>query len=203
MIFLFVCGFNNKVENRVIFLDPGHGGIDGGCISNKGVYEKGIVLDIAYYVKDYLEINGYNVMMTRYGDYDLASDYSKNRKHEDILRRVEMINNNECYAVISLHANAFSDRNITGAQCFYSKGNKGGEILSGIIQDKLNKCINNNRVSMAIKDKYVLDNVIHPIALIEVGFLSNSNDASNLINYDYQKMIAYVVGDSIIEFINR
>lgn len=195
--------YSTKGLNKVIYIDPGHGGIDGGSISNEGVYEKTVVLSIGHFLKEYLELNGYEVMMTRLGDYDLADLKSTNRKRDDILRRVEMINKSNCDVTISIHANAFPNKNIKGAQCFYNDSSYESKLLSDYIQKRLNECLKNDRISMGIKNKYILDNVIYPIVLIEVGFLSNKDDANNLSNPDYQKMIAYIIGNSIIDFLNE
>ena len=53
LIVLFVLSYtlvtakiNYKGEN-IIYIDPGHGGPDGGAVGIDGLYEKDIVLDIA------------------------------------------------------------------------------------------------------------------------------------------------------------
>ncbi|HDL64997.1 MAG TPA: N-acetylmuramoyl-L-alanine amidase, partial [Proteobacteria bacterium] len=52
-------------EGVRIMLDPGHGGIDPGAISENGLREKDVVLEITRKVKDLLEIKGYGVFLTR------------------------------------------------------------------------------------------------------------------------------------------
>ena len=53
----------------VIVLDPGHGGIDPGCIGRSGTYEKHIAFSIAYQVASMLERTGrYRPVMTRTRD---------------------------------------------------------------------------------------------------------------------------------------
>ena len=58
-----------SLKNKpVIIVDAGHGGFDGGASTDDGVSEKGINLNIALYLKDYLNFFGYNVVMTREND---------------------------------------------------------------------------------------------------------------------------------------
>ena len=51
--------FNNS--DKVILIDPGHGGIDGGAKSKAGTIEKDINLQISLKLRDNLEEKGYNV----------------------------------------------------------------------------------------------------------------------------------------------
>ncbi|MDF2724865.1 MAG: N-acetylmuramoyl-L-alanine amidase, partial [Paenibacillus sp.] len=82
------------LSGKVIALDAGHGGVDGGASSKEGVIEKDVSLDVALYLRDYLQQAGAVVVMTRESDRDLAEEstkgYSK-RKTEDLLNRVELI----------------------------------------------------------------------------------------------------------------
>jgi len=56
-------------RERVVVVDPGHGGIDPGAIGSDGVYEKDIVLDVGRALRRALEgLGRYRVVMTRDGD---------------------------------------------------------------------------------------------------------------------------------------
>lgn len=63
------------LENRVITIDPGHGGIDSGS-SHAGVAEKEITLALAQAVVAELEKQGAQVILTRTVDDDLWNDVS-------------------------------------------------------------------------------------------------------------------------------
>src|SRR4051794_30587593 len=65
------------LAGKVIVLDAGHGGVDGGAVSRQGVIEKDINLAITLYLRDYLQEAGAVVKMTREGDYDLATQETK------------------------------------------------------------------------------------------------------------------------------
>ena len=64
-----VFAFDNS--DKVILIDPGHGGIDGGAKSKTGTIEKDINLQIALKLRDNLEEKGYKVYMTRDEDEGL------------------------------------------------------------------------------------------------------------------------------------
>ena len=75
---------NDNYEAVTVILDAGHGGKDGGASSESGIIEKEVVLSVTKKVEDYLKMQGINVVLTRDGDYDLASPEAKKRKTEDL-----------------------------------------------------------------------------------------------------------------------
>ncbi len=111
--------WNNTNHSVTVVLDAGHGGKDGGASSASGVIEKEIVLSITKKVEDYLKLHGINVILTRDGDYDLASEGAKKRKVEDLSKRVQIMNEQENGIVVSIHANAINNSSWSGAQTFY------------------------------------------------------------------------------------
>ena len=71
---------NAEENNKVIVIDPGHGGIDGGAKSESGVIEKDINLSISLKTKTALESKGYKVIMTRSEDVGLYTEGKKVRE---------------------------------------------------------------------------------------------------------------------------
>ena len=65
---IFTCFFNTVSfaddKSKVILIDPGHGGVDGGASSKAGVLEKDINLSVGLRLKKILEESGYTVHMT-------------------------------------------------------------------------------------------------------------------------------------------
>lgn len=207
---LFVLYFNisvafirvskSAVSEKVIFIDAGHGGDDGGT-SLDGVLEKDINLEFAFTLKEILEREGYKVFLTRDGDYDLASEASKNRKREDILKRVDLINSSNCFLYISIHTNSYSSSKIHGAQVFYNSNNIDSKNLANCIQKSIVQEVKNTtRTALAIKDKYLIDNTKKVGCLIEIGFLSNEEEKKLLQSKGYKIVLSEAILLGIKEY---
>lgn len=191
-------------EENIIYIDPGHGGPDGGAVGIDGIYEKDIVLSISIKLKSFLQKSGFNVVLIRDGDYDLADDNSKNKKREDIHKRVKLINDSNCLLYVSIHANKYSSPNIYGAQVFYKINDEKSKILSEEIQDALRSILQNTkREAKSIRGKYLIDHTNPPGALIEVGFLSNKEESSLLITDFYQEKVAYAINIGILSYLEK
>jgi N-acetylmuramoyl-L-alanine amidase len=189
---------------KLIYIDPGHGGSDGGAVGYEGICEKDIVLEIGKKLKHFLEQAGYEVLMTRTGDYDLAGSDSENRKRDDIYRRVDLINSTNCLLYVSIHANKFSDPRIYGAQVFYKANSKEAQELAESIQEAIKALLQNtDRFAKSIEDKYLIDNVRRKGCLVEVGFLSNPEEARMLENEYYQEKMAYAIFLGIVAYLDK
>ncbi len=196
-------GSINKDNGTVIFIDPGHGGVDGGAIGSDGTYEKDITLSIALKLRDILIQNNYVVKMTRQEDTDLSTN-PKNKKSSDIHSRVKMINESNANIYISIHANIYPSKNVFGAQVFYNASSTQSGILANNIQSSLIlNLLNTYRVSKPISNVYLVDHVEKIGCLVEVGFLSNQKDLANLKNEIYQERLAYYIYLGIYEYLTK
>ncbi|WP_376745886.1 N-acetylmuramoyl-L-alanine amidase, partial [Bacillus paranthracis] len=95
--------WNLPLTGKVIIIDPGHGGPDGGAGDNE-VLEKDIALSVSLKLRDYLQEQGALVIMTREVDKDLASESTKgyrNRKVEDLKERISIINKSDADLFLS------------------------------------------------------------------------------------------------------
>lgn len=190
-----------KETNNIIYIDPGHGGIDGGCQGKDGTKEKELNLEISFVLRDILENLGFVTKMTRSGDYDLAEN-EQNRKRSDIDKRCSMINGSLLY--ISVHVNEYHDESARGAQVFYSDKNINNKGLATCVQRTLiNELKNTNRTVLEVKDKYLLNNIDSPGCLVEVGFMSNSKELSLLKTKKYQEKICYGIVLGILDYLNN
>jgi N-acetylmuramoyl-L-alanine amidase len=194
------------LSGKTIAIDAGHGGVDGGAVSKQGVIEKDLNLAIALYLRDYLQQAGAIVVMTREGDYDLATGdaraYSK-RKTEDLKKRVAVIKQSNPAAVISIHMNSIPSAKWSGAQTFFHPGNHPeNRMLATFIQDEMIRNLENTtRVAATVKDVYVLKAIENiPTALVEVGFLSNPGESQRLADAEYQRQVAASIYEGILRY---
>lgn len=203
MMFLYIFLNINIVfatDNNLIYIDPGHGGFDGGATSNDlKTVEKDIVLEASLYLQSYLEKTGYKVNLTRYKDEALAKT-----KKKDIYKRVDLINKSNCLLYISMHANAYPASSINGAQVFYNSNNSLNEKLASKITKYIQLYdLTNRRVEKEITGKYLVDNIHHTGCLVELGFLTNEIDLFKLTNKDTLKELTFSIYLGILEFLEE
>jgi len=80
------------ISNKVIGIDPGHGGVDPGAVGKAGIKEDKINLQIARNLKRLIEQSGGIVILTRNSDEGLYSEDAKTlrqMKNEDLRKRKE------------------------------------------------------------------------------------------------------------------
>ncbi|WP_297422556.1 N-acetylmuramoyl-L-alanine amidase CwlD [Clostridium sp.] len=176
----------NKTQ-KIILIDPGHGGIDGGAKSKNGTIEKDINLTISTKLKKQLENSGYTVYMTREEDSELDS-----RKGKDLSARCKMKKDTKCDIFISIHQNMFPQASCFGAQVWYAS-NDDSKVLAENIQASLKETVNDNnkRIPKAAKDQYKIlrDGYEGASVLVECGFLSNYEEEQRLKSDEHQSKI--------------
>lgn len=198
----------NKIEGEktkvTIVIDPGHGGRDPGKVGVNGALEKDVNLAIALKLKDLLEQNDINVIMTRTEDIGLYSETDSNKKRVDLNKRVEIINNSDAAFAISIHQNSFSQENVKGAQVFYHIQSEEGRVLAGILQEQIKETINdgNHRKAKSNTNYYMLKHTLCPLVIVECGYLSNWTEAKLLVDEDYQEKMAWAIHLGILKYLN-
>lgn len=180
---------------------PSHGGLDPGAMY-QSVMEKDINLSISRKLEKKLFSLGAIVYLTRYGDYDLAVNNTINRKRSDLSRRGNIINKSKCDIFISIHLNAEETGLYRGAQAFYSDNNEQNQLIASILQDEFKKNLNSTRKYKNNNDLYLQKRIKVPGVLVELGFLSNSNERYLLRQQNYQEKLALIITNGIIKYFN-
>jgi N-acetylmuramoyl-L-alanine amidase len=195
--------WNLPLSGKIILLDAGHGGPDGGAGTGKTL-EKDIALQITKNVRDYLQEQGALVIMTREKDEDLADPdtrgYSR-RKVEDLKKRLKMINKTDIDLFVSIHLNAIPSSQWSGAQTFYAPQHKENARAAKFIQEELRRNLENTeRRAKPINQVYILKNAKKPGVLVEVGFLSNPREKELLKKGSYQEKVAASINHGILRY---
>jgi N-acetylmuramoyl-L-alanine amidase len=229
IIVVFICslliyslniGRNNAIEvsggiQKIILIDPGHGGEDPGAVSEfNQVKEKDVNLKIGLDLKKKLEDSGYKVMMTRESDKLNYSTDIRNivkKRTDDLLNRKKMMD--ECGAdlIVSIHLNKYggtTKQRIHGAQVFYPPNDPSSQKLAEILQSSIKSNADplNERVALEKKINgkpiIIFNNPKTTIAVVECGFLSDQEEGQLLIGEAYQGKLVYSIKQGIDIFFN-
>ena len=187
----------NVRRNRVV-LDPGHGGRDPGKVGAQGEQEKDINLAISLKVKERLEKDGMEVVMTREKDVMLADEDASNKKLQDLNNRISIINERQPAVAVSIHQNSYSDASVKGAQVFYfTHSDKGKQAAEAMQKELLEFDQENTRKIKANDTYYLLKKTEVPTVIVECGFLSCPEEAALLTDEAYQKKLAEAIAKGI------
>lgn len=186
---------------KVIYIDPGHGGVDSGAVSNNFL-EKDMNLLLSRELEKRLIGKGALVYLTRDGDYDLA-DSTINRKRNDLYNRVKLINNSDCDMYISIHLNSSTSNKWKGIQVFYSSVLEDNKVLGNIITDMLKSNMSNVRDLKKENGYYMYSKIKVPGVLLEAGFISNSNDNYKIRQEEYQDTLVRNIVVGVEKYFNN
>ena len=178
---------------RVIIIDPGHGGMDGGCVFGD-IAEKDINRKIAYRVMQKLRIMGYRVELARTGD-----DYI------DKTERVDMANGRNARLYVSIHQNSCEDKSVAGIETWYDENDETSDSrrLAMLIQQETVKATGaQGRELVSDPEMCVTSKSAMPACLIETGFLSNKTVRVNLASADYRVQSAEGIAIGIDLYLN-
>lgn len=209
--FYYTVPVNAKVTNdteKIILIDPGHGGIDGGAKSKNGTIEKDINLKIALKLKACLEEKGYAVYMTRDSDEGLyqKGNTVREKKREDLKNRAKMKSDTSCDIFISIHQNMFPQSKCFGAQVWFASNDKSYN-LATLVQNSLKETINdkNKRVAKPAEEAYLIlrDKYDGASILVECGFLSNPEEEQRLKSEEHQNLIVEGISKGIDKYFDE
>jgi N-acetylmuramoyl-L-alanine amidase len=184
-----------KKYDRIVILDPGHGGSQPGAVHN-GLFEKEINLGVTKKVKELLEANGrVKVYTTRYTDITLS------------LEERVLFANNYGDLFLSIHANSNPNVNTHGIMTFWNQHNHTGNLVLGdinrvfanTIQSNLLRATNAHDLLVREYDYYVIRHTRIPSALAEVGMMTNVHEANLMKTDDYRNKIAFGLFMGILE----
>ncbi len=183
------------LHGQIVYIDPGHGGIDPGACGEK-FQEKDIALKVALYLGVRLEKSGAKVVYSRTGDYDLEQE-----EGGDVKARIDLIESSNATIVLSIHCNAFTDSREKGAQTFYNaKKNPRSRKLAELIQAELVNDTLTEREASARLDHFMLNHGEKPAVTVELGFLSNPEEEGLLGSAPYQQKLADSIHKAVITF---
>lgn len=196
-----VVSINEKIYSGIIVIDPGHGGEDTGAISQNNVNEKDVVLDISLKLGEKLEENNFKVYFTRKSDKALG-----NTVRSDIINRAKFINARNADIFLSIHLNGSDVESAKGVESYSRFLDDKSYLLAESIQDELSSIEytkdrgikETNEKSLGILRYTNITGV-----LLELGFITNSEDEKYLISEEGQDIIVYCILNGILNYFNE
>lgn len=188
-----------ELEEFLLVLDPGHGGSDTGCQGASGVLEKNVVLDLAKRIRALCLQNGMRIQLTRESDVERRP-----------IERIRIANRNRGQLFLSLHCNASFSPNAAGIRIYinnpmgefrseaalpapnHTSGRSSIKILTqddyllqsrefaAVLKDQFAAIFPASPISQSEMPLVTLSGVYMPAILVEIGYLSNADDADRL-----------------------
>ena len=189
----------DQVRNPIVLIDPGHGGKDAGAIGINGIREKDIALRIASKIvvlNNKLFENPLELFLTRYTDTLIS-----------LGDRTQLSKKLKADIFISIHCNQAINRTASGTEVFIHPKSEvqasASAYLGFTIQKGLTDILGINSRGVKYGNFQVLRDIDDSSAavLLELGFLSQTDEAIYLTKEDSQNAVALVILQSIIKFL--
>lgn len=196
--YYYLSFFNpHELYDKVIVLDPGHGGGDSGTYSSdQKILEKDINMDIAKRVIDYLkQEKNIKVYATRQMDWCPSLE-----------QRIGLANDLNADLFLSIHCNSNEIDDICGVEVLYSELQDdwkkfNSQEFAQICQEAIvaKTALHDRGISPRARYVSVLAYAEVPAALVELGFMSNPSDLSFLRQPEKRQLAAEGIYQGIMQ----
>ncbi|MBP2654898.1 MAG: cell wall hydrolase/autolysin [Firmicutes bacterium] len=180
---------------KVVVVDPGHGGSNPGAIANNN-READNNLAVGLKLRDKLLQAGAKVIMTRDSDRTVAPEGSS--LTEELKARVNIAEANNADIFVSVHSNSNPNTAVAGAMTFYAQS-AAPQLAEKVQSSLINETQAVNK-GISTANFYVLRNSQMPSILVEMGFVSNADEATRLGSDVYRDKIAQGIFNGISSY---
>lgn len=190
----------HEVYEKVVVVDAGHGGSQPGAVK-KDICEKDLNLAIVLQLKELLDEvdeKKIKVFYTRLED-----------SNPSLAERANMANQLDADLFVSVHNNASADgrfSDLNGTMVLYSESQPDTESkrFAQICLDNVNESAGSKDLGLVKADDiYIVRNSKVPVALIEVGYMTNTKELKNLCDPGYQRKTAQGIYNAIMQAIEE
>lgn len=178
------------LAGRLVALDAGHGGIDGGCSAGPWL-EKDLALDVVLEVRRLLHAEEARVFLTRERDHDLSKlGRGEFRHRRDLHARVNLVRRSGAELLLSVHLNAAHSLGLRGPITFFQGASRESERLGRLVQEELLRLYPGCSERAWPNTFYLLRHSPCPTVLVEIGFLSHPEDRVRLTDPSFRRRVA-------------
>lgn len=214
---------------RTVMLDPGHGGDDAGVKGAGGTLEKDLTLLLARRVKALIEARlGMRVLLTREDDRRLGADaraaIANNNKADVFIalhangspqpatRGAEVFTlsldrfgedarrQSQARELVPLFGGRSREISLVDWELAQAAHLDGSNALAGIVDQKLRTMAGMQSVTLQRAPMRPLAGTNMPAVLVEVGYLSNTDEEQLMASAEFQNAIALALTESIAAF---
>lgn len=212
--------FGHKVltytDTWVVCLDPGHGFDDTGTESGylpSDTKEADITLDVALKVRELLRAAGIEVLMTHdTNEIPAGAELDADGKYlMDPMERAAFANGHDIDLYVSIHCDSYeADETVSGMRTYYHLNggrDKATEELAACIAEKFEAAVGGKKPvlkSMSADDAYyVIKHIDVPSVLTELGFVTNREDAEDMLTDVWRQTAAQGIADGILAYTQK
>ena len=189
------------LKGKKIAIDPGHGGSDSGAIGPTGVMEKNVTMRVSRELKRLLEAEGATVVLTRTTDTEVSDKGANATAVEELEARCEIANRANADIFLSIHADAFTNREVKGTTAYYyAKASEKSKRLADSVRLALIDAIGTLDRGTQTCNFYVVKHTDMPATLVEISFISNADEERMMNSEEGVKNIARGIADGIADY---
>lgn len=171
-----------------IVIDAGHGGKDPGADGASGNRERAYTLALSEKVFDLLQQESmFEAHMTRTDDTFV-----------DLEDRIKMANDLDAEAFVSIHGNTYTDPDVSGTETYYYADDSIS--FAREVHEHLVEATRFKDRGVRKEGWKVLTQSNNLAILLEVGFLTNRSDETNMLNDRHQDRTAKAIVKGIKEY---
>jgi N-acetylmuramoyl-L-alanine amidase len=172
-----------------VAIDPGHGGRDPGTIGVTGVYEKTINLAVAKKIAASLQREGLTVTMTRQDD-----------RYPELEWRAEIANRHNVDLFVSIHCDSAPNAGAQGFTIYVADAASADTLRAARVIGRSMATTGLDNRGINRENLRVLVRTESPAVLIELGYLSNAQEAAKLQSSAFQDRLATAIASGIADY---
>ncbi|WP_084780425.1 N-acetylmuramoyl-L-alanine amidase [Bacillus massilinigeriensis] len=179
-----------SLQDKIIVIDPGHGGKDRGTTGISGVIEKDLTIRTANLLFEQLRKAGARPILTRTTDSFLS-----------LPSRVKLAGTEHADAFISIHYDSILDSSIHGVTSYYYHSYQ--KPLAVEVHSALSGISSLYDRGLKFGDYHVLRENSQKAVLLELGYLSNPNEEKMVESDQYQNLVSSAIFEGLKNYFSQ
>jgi N-acetylmuramoyl-L-alanine amidase len=179
--------------NKLIVVDPGHGGKNPGAVGLTGVWESEVNYDIAIRLNELLLEAGAFTIMTRKGEQD-----------PNLYERAKMANESRADIFVSIHSDAHPKPETRGTTVYaHPNANQTTWALGWYVHNEIVQATGLKSMGLRSANFVVVREPKMPSILVETAYVTNREDEALLKDPEFRQKIAQAIFNGILLYFDN